>query len=203
MGCYKIDVYGLISLLSLHSFLQGEYSNEAKNKYFLKNYPEVFGAEGKTLVMRADSSGFEVVSSQEAERLRRNGMVKVITTNDPTVKPYLKYRAVVEEAKVVDVKVEDVKVEDVKVEDVKVEEANIDEGASSSVPAADAAAATVVSALMSPSIVVGEEASDRASIDFTDPGKDIFLAYIVFSLAAGVKGWADGWRPSGWGKDEV
>ena len=193
MGCYKIDVYGLISLLSLHSFLQGEYSNEAKNKYFLKNYPEVFGAEGKTLVMRADSSGFEVVSSQEAERLRRNGMVKVITTNDPTVKPYLKYRAVVEEAKVVDVKVED----------VKVEEANIDEGASSSVPAADAAAATVVSALMSPSIVVGEEASDRASIDFTDPGKDIFLAYIVFSLAAGVKGWADGWRPSGWGKDEV
>jgi len=198
--------------------LQGEYSNEAKNKYFLKNYPEVFGAEGKTLVMRADSSGFEVVSSQEAERLRRNGMVKVITTNDPTVKPYLKYRAVVEEAKVVDVKVEDVKVEDVKVEDVKVEdvkvedvkvedvkveEANIDEGASSSVPAADAAAATVVSALMSPSIVVGEEASDRASIDFTDPGKDIFLAYIVFSLAAGVKGWADGWRPSGWGKDEV
>jgi hypothetical protein len=173
--------------------LQGEYSNEAKNKYFLKNYPEVFGAEGKTLVMRADSSGFEVVSSQEAERLRRNGMVKVITTNDPTVKPYLKYRAVVEEAKVVDVKVED----------VKVEEANIDEGASSSVPAADAAAATVVSALMSPSIVVGEEASDRASIDFTDPGKDIFLAYIVFSLAAGVKGWADGWRPSGWGKDEV
>ena len=193
LGCYKIDVYGLISLLSLHSFLQGEYSNEAKNKYFLKNYPEVFGAEGKTLVMRADSSGFEVVSSQEAERLRRNGMVKVITTNDPTVKPYLKYRAVVEEAKVVDVKVED----------VKVEEANIDEGASSSVPAADAAAATVVSALMSPSIVVGEEASDRASIDFTDPGKDIFLAYIVFSLAAGVKGWADGWRPSGWGKDEV
>ena len=198
LGCYKIDVYGLISLLSLHSFLQGEYSNEAKNKYFLKNYPEVFGAEGKTLVMRADSSGFEVVSSQEAERLRRNGMVKVITTNDPTVKLYLKYRAVVEEAKVVDVKVEDVKVED-----VKVEEANIDEGASSSVPAADAAAATVVSALMSPSIVVGEEASARASIDFTDPGKDIFLAYIVFSLAAGVKGWADGWRPSGWGKDEV
>mmetsp|Transcript_27240 Transcript_27240/g.51610 ORF Transcript_27240/g.51610 Transcript_27240/m.51610 type:complete len:89 (+) Transcript_27240:3-269(+) len=40
-------------------------------------------------------------------------------------------------------------------------------------------------------------ASTAASVvDFTDPGKDLFLAYVVFSLLAGVKALADGWRPT-------
>ena len=39
-------------------------------------------------------------------------------------------------------------------------------------------------------------AASTAAVDFTDPGKDLFLAYVLFSLLAGVKALADGWRPT-------
>lgn len=32
-------------------------------------------------------------------------------------------------------------------------------------------------------------------LDFSNPVKDVFLAYVVFSLLAGAKGLLDGWRP--------
>ena len=46
------------------------------------------------------------------------------------------------------------------------------------------------------SLTTASTTAAASVVDFTDPGKDLFLAYVVFSLLAGVKALADGWRPT-------
>ena len=49
---------------------------EARNAYYMKNYPEFFSSIGKTLVKKPDGS-FMVVSDAELDELKKQGKITV------------------------------------------------------------------------------------------------------------------------------
>ena len=65
-----------------------------------------------------------------------------------------------------------------------------------SVTAAPLSTSTPLSLLSNVQSLTASTTAAASVVDFTDPGKDLFLAYVVFSLLAGVKALADGWRPT-------
>ncbi|GMI25455.1 hypothetical protein TrRE_jg550, partial [Triparma retinervis] len=194
-----------------------EYMSAGVMKYNLKNYPEVFAGHNDVMVLRSDG-GFNVLPRPEVEALRREGVLEIRNIeNDPTVKPYYAYKgdggggtkgggegAVQGD----DEQKEQKEQREQKEEKVEAIESNKEEelrGEGDVLPKKEGevgASSIVLQTLLSPGVMVGNVESERASIDFKDPGKDIFLAYVVFSLGAGVKGWLDGWRPSGWEKGD-
>ena len=65
-----------------------------------------------------------------------------------------------------------------------------------SVTAAPLSTSTPLSLLSNVQSLTASTTAAASGVDFTEPGKDLFLAYVVFSLLAGVKALADGWRPT-------
>jgi restriction endonuclease Mrr len=51
---------------------------EAKNAYYMKNYPDVFAVDGKTMLKKSDGS-FVLVSDEEMTALRRENKIGVET----------------------------------------------------------------------------------------------------------------------------
>lgn len=50
------------------------------------------------------------------------------------------------------------------------------------------------SSTTAPSSIILTASNPSADIDFTNPGKDLLLAYVVFSFCAGAKAIVDDWR---------